>query len=44
MYYIVYGLFYLLSILPMRILYIFSDGIYLLVYYVFGYRRKNSDE
>ena len=40
MYYIVYGLFYLLSLLPMRILYIISDGIYLIVYYVFGYRRK----
>jgi KDO2-lipid IV(A) lauroyltransferase len=40
MYYIVFGIFYLLSLLPMRILYIISDGIYLLVYYVIGYRRK----
>jgi KDO2-lipid IV(A) lauroyltransferase len=40
MYYIVFGFFYLLSLLPMRILYIISDGIYLLVYYVIGYRRK----
>jgi KDO2-lipid IV(A) lauroyltransferase len=40
MYYIVYGLFYLLSLLPMRVLYIISDGIYLIVYYALGYRRK----
>lgn len=40
MYYIVYGLFYLLSLLPMRLLYILSDGIYGLVYYGLGYRKK----
>lgn len=40
MYYIIYGLFYLLSLLPMRVLYIISDGIYLIVYYALGYRRK----
>jgi len=40
MYYILFGLFYLLSLLPMRILYIISDGIYLVVYYVIGYRKK----
>ncbi|HEY5774137.1 MAG TPA: lysophospholipid acyltransferase family protein [Chitinophagaceae bacterium] len=40
MYYIVYGLFYMLSLLPMRILFIISDGIYLVVYYIIGYRRK----
>jgi Kdo2-lipid IVA lauroyltransferase/acyltransferase len=40
MYYIVYGFFYLLSLLPMRVLYILSDGIYLLVYYVIGYRKE----
>jgi len=40
MYYIIYGLFYMLSLLPMRILYFISDGIYGLVYYVIGYRRK----
>jgi Kdo2-lipid IVA lauroyltransferase/acyltransferase len=39
MYYIVYGLFFLLSLLPMRVLYIISDGIYVLVYYVMGYRK-----
>jgi KDO2-lipid IV(A) lauroyltransferase len=30
----------MLSLLPMRILYIISDGIYLVVYYVIGYRKK----
>jgi len=30
----------MLSLLPMRILYFISDGIYLLVYYVIGYRKK----
>jgi Kdo2-lipid IVA lauroyltransferase/acyltransferase len=40
MYYIVYGLFYLLSLLPMRLLYVISDGVYGLVYYVMGYRKK----
>jgi Kdo2-lipid IVA lauroyltransferase/acyltransferase len=40
MYYVVYGLFYLLSLLPMRVLYFISDGIHFLVYRVFGYRRK----
>ena len=40
MYYLVYGLLYLLSLLPMRLLYILSDGVYGLLYYVFGYRRK----
>jgi len=40
MYYLVYGLLYLLSLLPMRVLYILSDGIYFLIYPVFGYRRK----
>lgn len=40
MYYLVYGLFYLLSLLPWRVLYFIGDGIYALVYYVFGYRRQ----
>ncbi|MBS1573934.1 MAG: lipid A biosynthesis acyltransferase, partial [Bacteroidetes bacterium] len=39
MYYIVYGIFYLLSLLPLRVLYIISDGFYALVYYIFKYRR-----
>jgi len=40
MYYIVYGLFYLLSLLPWRALYILSDFFYLIVYYVVGYRKE----
>lgn len=39
MYYIIYPLFYALSLLPWRIMYFISDGIYALVYYVFGYRK-----
>ena len=40
MYYLVFALFYLLSLLPWRVIYILSDGFYFLTYYVFGYRRK----
>lgn len=40
MYYIVYGLLYLLSLLPLRVLYLLSDFAYFLVYYVAGYRKK----
>ncbi len=40
MYYLFYGFLYLVSLLPMRILYLLSDGIYGIVYYGFGYRRK----
>ena len=40
MYYIVYGLLYLISLLPLRVLYILSDILYLLVYRLLGYRRK----
>jgi KDO2-lipid IV(A) lauroyltransferase len=36
---VVYGFFYLLSLLPWKVLYFISDGIYALVYYVIGYRR-----
>jgi KDO2-lipid IV(A) lauroyltransferase len=39
MYYIVFGLFYLLSLLPMPVLYLFSDFAYFIVYYVLGYRK-----
>jgi len=40
MYYIVYGLLYLVSLVPIRGLYILSDGFYVLVYYILGYRKK----
>jgi len=39
MYYIVYSLLWLFSLLPLRILYFISDGFYLLVFYVLKYRR-----
>jgi Kdo2-lipid IVA lauroyltransferase/acyltransferase len=39
MYYIVYGFLWLVSLLPLRVLYILADGIYGLVFYVFKYRR-----
>src|SRR5579871_1097407 len=39
MYYIVFGLLYLMSLLPMRVLYVIADGFYLLVYYIIRYRR-----
>lgn len=40
MYYFTYGFLYLLSLLPMRVLYMLSDFIYGIIYYVIGYRRK----
>ena len=40
MYHFLYGLLYLISLLPMRLLYFLSDGLYVLVYYVLGYRKK----
>lgn len=36
----VYPLLWLISILPFRIFYWFSDFIYLIVYYIIGYRKK----
>ncbi len=40
MYYIIYPLLYLLSLLPWRVIYLLSDGVYLLMYYVAGYRKE----
>ncbi|NCI47634.1 lysophospholipid acyltransferase family protein [Sediminibacterium soli] len=40
MYYIVYPILYLLSLLPWRVLYIISDGLYGLIYYIIGYRKE----
>lgn len=37
---ILYPILYLISILPFRLLYLFSDFVFVLVYYVFGYRKK----
>lgn len=40
MYYVVYGLLYLLSLLPLRVLFLFSDFAYGILYYLVGYRKK----
>jgi KDO2-lipid IV(A) lauroyltransferase len=40
LYYVVYALWYLLSLLPLVILYVLSDLIYCIVYKVIGYRIK----
>jgi Kdo2-lipid IVA lauroyltransferase/acyltransferase len=37
---LLYPLLWLISILPFRLLYALSDAIYLLIYYVLGYRKK----
>ena len=40
MYYILLPFLWLISLLPFRVLYFFSDLIYLLVFHVFGYRKQ----
>lgn len=40
MYYLVYSLLWLLSLLPLRVLHFIADGLYVLVFYVFGYRKQ----
>jgi Kdo2-lipid IVA lauroyltransferase/acyltransferase len=40
MYYILYGLLYFISLLPFFIIYRISDFFFVLLYYVFGYRKK----
>jgi KDO2-lipid IV(A) lauroyltransferase len=39
MYYVVFGLLYLLSLLPLRLLYLISDVTYAVLYYLVGYRK-----
>src|SRR5437870_228235 len=39
MYYLIYGFLYTLSLIPWRIMYLLSDGVYLLLYHVIRYRR-----
>jgi len=39
-YYLLYGLVYALSLLPFRLLYFISDGLFPIVYYIVRYRRK----
>jgi KDO2-lipid IV(A) lauroyltransferase len=39
-YYIFYGINWVLSLLPLKILYLFSDFVYFVLYYVVSYRRE----
>lgn len=39
-FYITWGIIWLISLLPLSVLYFISDGLYILVYKVFKYRRK----
>lgn len=39
-YILVYPILWIISILPFRLLYLLSDGIYLVLYYGIGYRKK----
>ena len=39
-YYLLYGFVYLLSLLPFWLLYLLSDGIFVLLYHIVRYRRK----
>lgn len=43
-YLIVYPFLWCISMLPFKALYVFSDFIYLIVYYVIGYRKKTVRE
>lgn len=40
MYYLVYGFLFLLSLLPLQVLYLLSDFAYFILYHVVGYRKK----
>jgi len=39
-YVLIYPFLWLVSILPFRLLYLLSDGLYILMYYIVGYRKK----
>lgn len=41
---LIYPFLWLVSILPFKLLYLFSDGLYLLIYKAFGYRVKTVEE
>src|SRR5690606_39530671 len=43
-YILIYPFLWLISILPFRLLYLFSDGIYILIYHIIGYRKKTVKE
>ncbi|MDO7171166.1 lysophospholipid acyltransferase family protein [Mariniflexile sp. AS56] len=39
-YILIYPILWLVSILPFRLIYLVSDGVYVLLYYIVGYRKK----
>jgi len=39
-YVIIYPFLWLISILPFRLLYMISDGVFILIYHIIGYRKK----
>lgn len=43
-YLLVYPVLWIISILPFRILYLFSDVVYFITYYIIGYRKKTVRE
>jgi KDO2-lipid IV(A) lauroyltransferase len=44
LYILLYPILWCISMLPFRILYIVSDGVYVLTYYIIGYRKKTVRE
>jgi len=40
LYYIVYSIFYLISLLPWKVIYFISDFLYFIAYYLIGYRKE----
>lgn len=44
LYIFLYPILWCISMLPFRILYLFSDGVYVLTYYIIGYRKKTVRE
>ena len=44
MYYLILAFTYAISILPLGLLYLISDGLYLIVYYLVRYRKKTVFE
>lgn len=43
-YVLVYPFLWLISVLPFRALYAFSDGLFILIYHIIGYRKKTVKE
>ncbi|SFN80611.1 KDO2-lipid IV(A) lauroyltransferase [Bizionia echini] len=39
-YILIYPILWLVSILPFRLLYAFSDGLFIIIYHIIGYRKK----